>query len=199
MNNQIMKVKIGNFGVIVIGHQTKMGDVSQIMEMGNNHRKTKGLEELTLDQILKKQSLWEFIISRNNQIALDRDNSNSDESSELKIPIQSDYSNLNFFKTNAGLIQYSKLMKKYPKLIKSRRGRYGGTQAEIYILLKIASMLDKDLEVEIYRVFIEKQILVWRDVGGENFKELNEIIDLLPDRLNRKESGYFYHNFEYYS
>jgi hypothetical protein len=43
--------------------------------------------------------------------------------------------------------------------------------AELYILLKIASMLDKDLEVRIYKVFIENKILLYRDLGGDNFKE----------------------------
>jgi len=95
------------------------------------------------------------------------------------------------YKTLEGKIQYADLMKKYPQLIKSKRGRNGGTQAELYILLKIASMLDKDLVVEIYRVFIESQILIWRDVGGENFKELNEIINLLPDRIGQKNQGIY--------
>jgi len=178
--NQIMQVKIGNFGTITIGHKTKMGDVSQVIEIGNISRKEKGLETATLDSLLKKQSLWEFIISRNTQKAV---HSNSSDSEELKI--KSDYSFLNEFKTQKGEIQYSKLMKKYPKLIKSRRGRYGGTQAELFILLKIASMLDKDLEVEIYRVFIEEKLLDWRDLGGDYFKEFNAIIDTLPDRKDQ--------------
>jgi len=32
-------------------------------------------------------------------------------------------------------------------------------------------MLDKDLEVRIYKVFIENKILLYRDLGGDNFKE----------------------------
>ena len=82
-------------------------------------------------------------------------------------------------------------MKKYPDLIKSRRGRYGGTFAELYILLKIASMLDKDLEVEIYRVFIENKILDWRENGGENYKELNSLIDTLSDTNDHNNSNLY--------
>ena len=64
-------------------------------------------------------------------------------------------------------------MKMFPYLIKSSRGRYGGTKTELYILLKIASMLDKYLEAKIYDIFIKSQILTHRDNGGEAFKKLN--------------------------
>jgi hypothetical protein len=194
MKNQIMHIQIGNFGVITIGHQTKMGDVAQVIEMGNANRKLKKLETITLDQILKKQDLWEFIISRNTQIKqiFNSDDSsylkNNDNSEAKKQPMNSDYSELLNYKTLEGKIQYGELMKKYSDLIKSRRGRYGGTWAELYILLKIASMLDKDLEVEIYRVFIENKILEWREEGGENYKELNSLIDTLSDRINENNS-----------
>ena len=106
-----MQVKIGNFGIITIGHKTKMGDVAQVIEMGNKIRKDKGLNELPLDNILEKQALWEFIISRNNQKAK---NSNSPESGELKNSQYSDYSELLEYKNSSGKIQYGKLMKKYP-------------------------------------------------------------------------------------
>jgi hypothetical protein len=91
------------------------------------------------------------------------------------------FHNLWNYKTLDGKIQYSDLIKKFPHLIKSQRGKYGGTWAELYILLKIASMLDKDFEVEIYRVFIEDQILYFRDLGGDNFKEFNRVVDMLVD------------------
>jgi hypothetical protein len=195
--NQIMEVQIGNFGTITIGHLSKMGDVAQVMEMGNKSRKDKGLEPILLDRILEKQDIWEFIISRHLKMTF---KSNSRDSRELKMSPnvgtfeevrKSCYLDLQKYKNLSGHIRYGELMKKYPHIIKSKRGRYGGTQAELYILLKIASMLDKELEVEIYTVFIEKQILIWRDVGGENFKELNEVIDLLPDRIGHKNQGIY--------
>jgi hypothetical protein len=186
--NQMMQIQIGNFGTLEIGHLTKMGKVSQVIEMGNEARKEKGLEEITLDQILKKQDLWEFIISRNTQKTRE---SNSDDSSELKTRLKSDYSRLKKFKTLEGKIQYSQLMKEFPNLITSKRGKYGGTWAELYILLKIASMLDKDLEVEIYRVFIEQKILFWRDLGGDNFKDFNKLVDTLPDRTGKNNTGVY--------
>ncbi|MCK5718881.1 MAG: hypothetical protein KAH84_02905 [Thiomargarita sp.] len=62
--NQMMTVKIGNFGILEIGHKTMMGKVSQVLEMGNRNREAKNLEPIPLKEILRKQDLWEFIISR---------------------------------------------------------------------------------------------------------------------------------------
>ena len=52
-------------------------------------------------------------------------------------------------------------------------------------------MLDKDLEVEIYRVFIEEKILYFRDEGGYSFKELNKAIDkYLPSPTGNNTGRY---------
>jgi hypothetical protein len=154
-----------------------MGSVSQVFEMGNAHRQRKGLNPLTLNTVFKRQDFWEFVVSRNAKMI---SKSNSADSAELDpIPITSDYSIILNHKDLAGQIKYSELIKLFPHLIKSKRGKYGGTWAELYILLKIASILDKDLEVEIYEVFINQKILFLRDIGGDSFKEFNKIIDKL--------------------
>jgi hypothetical protein len=185
--DQQMTIKIGNFGTLQIGHLSKMGKVSQVVEMGNKHRERKGLNSLSFDTLFKRQDFWEFVVSRNAQIL---SKINSADSADLKSePIQSDYSIVLDNKDLAGQIKYSELMKQFPNLIKSKRGRNGGTWAELYILLKIASMLDKDLEVEIYRVFIEDKILLWRDLGGDFYKELNKLIDTLPDTKEKNNTG----------
>jgi hypothetical protein len=134
--NQMMQIQIGNFGTLEIGHLTKMGKVSQVIEMGNKIRKDKGLNELPLDNILERQSLWEFIISRDTQM---NSKIKQDDSPYLKL--------LNY-KTLEGKIQYGELMKKFPDLIKSKRGRYGGTWAELFILLYIADLLGVELQIE---------------------------------------------------
>ncbi len=185
--DQKMTIKIGNFGTLQIGHLSKMGKVSQVVEMGNQHRERKELASLSLDTLLKRQDFWEFVVSRNAQIL---SKINSADSADLKSePIQSDYSMILDNKDLAGQIKYNELMKQFPNLIKSKRGRNGGTWAELYILLKIASMLDKDLEVRIYKVFIEDKILLWRDLGGDFFKELNKLIDTLSDTKEKNNTG----------
>ena len=187
--NQMMKVQIGNFGIIEIGHKTEMGRVSQVIEMGNKIRKIKGLRPLKADDIFRTVDFWEFVIARNTQqlnLFLSQNYDKIDifkygESPYLKISDEinfySYFGELNNHKDLLGRVQYSKLIKKFPHLIKSKRGRNGGTWAELYILLKIASMLDKDLEVAIYDVFIKSQILQHRDNGGDSFKKLNLAIE----------------------
>ncbi len=58
------------------------------------------------------------------------------------------------------------------------RGRGGKTIAFLPIALKIASILSATFEAELYRVFIEGQLLRLRDDGGNSFKRLNNAIDL---------------------
>jgi hypothetical protein len=55
----------------------------------------------------------------------------------------------------------------------------------------LATYLDPILKDELYEVFIENKILMWRDIGGDNFKEFNDIIDTLPDRIGRKNKGVY--------
>ena len=201
--NQMMKVQIGNFGIIEIGHKTEMGRVSQIIEMGNKRRKENGLKPKLLDHILNKSEFWEFVIARN---TLFYQNFNSLKLRELKsadkmefipykiseqLSIKSDFTILDNYKDLMGQIKYSELIKKFPHLIKSQRGKYGGTWAELYILLKIASMLDKDLEVAIYDVFIKSQILQHRDNGGDSFKKLNLAIEKYIPSPSENNQGRF--------
>ncbi len=81
VTNQMMIVKINGFGNLEIGHKDMMGKVSQVVEMGNQARIHKGANPFTLDQILKKQEFWEFVIARNTQIVR---KSKSSESEYLK-------------------------------------------------------------------------------------------------------------------
>ena len=201
--NQMMTIEIPRFGIIEVGHKTEMGDVSQVIEMGNRVREEKSLKPIPMDEILRRSDLWEFVIARNTHLY---QHSNSGKLPELKSSenysyalqvvngkYRSDFSELEKFKDLFGRIQYSELMKKFPHLINSRRGRYGGTKAELYILLKIASMLDKDLEVAIYDVFIKSQILQYRDNGGDSFKKLNIAIDkYIPSESGNSRSQFMH-------
>jgi len=192
----MMSVQIGKFGTLEIGHKTGMGKVSEVMDMGNSIRKERNLRPYKLDEILRTQDIWEFIIERYNQFTEklkdnpeNRSFSKYPDSVDLKFELQ--YSILEKYKDKQGFIQYSKLIRNFPNLIKSKRGKNGGTWAELYILLKIASKLDKKLEVEIYRVFIEEHLLSFRDLGGDNYKRLNIKIDTLSDRKDKNNQGIY--------
>ena len=194
--NQLKAVALGNFGVFQIYHLTHMGNAHQIMEIGNKIRIEKGLRPITLDSILKKQNFWEFAVSYYNRqmekelMEYEPDLYRSSESEERYLDpfMQINYSD---YKVK-GEIKYTELSKKFPKLIQVKRGGEdgGSTYMNIYLLLKLATKLDTDLEVQIFELFIEGKILLHRDIGGVKFKELNRLIDTLPDRIKRaKEKG----------
>jgi len=177
--NQQMSVKINKDLTIKIGHLTQLGKVDEILTYGNLLRELRGLKPITMKSILEKQGFWEFVIARNAQKMA------KSQTPESGVWIEGDFSTLEKYKNKHGKIQYSQLVKQFPTLIKSVRGgkvENRGYYFDLYLLLKIASMLDKQLEVQIYEVFIEGRILELRDDGGEAFKRLNEAIDTLPDR-----------------
>jgi len=191
--NQTMSVRINQDLTIRIGHLTKMGRVDEIITHGNLLRELRGLKPIELKAILRKQDFWEFVIARNAQkIAKSQsgesplwNNSKSQSADTALWNIEGDYSRLEEYKDRHGKIKYSELIKQFPNLIKSVRGgrvENRGHYMDLYLLLKIASMLDKQLEVQIYEIFIEGKILEHRDAGGEAFKKLNKAIDTLPDR-----------------
>ena len=89
-------------------------------------------------------------------------------------------------------IKYSEVFKQ--KLFNStiRRQTRGklenrGTWANVYILLDFAVQLNIQLKYEMYRVFIEEKILQHRDGGGDEFKELNILIDRLDNIPNKPQ------------
>ncbi len=185
--DQKMSVRINEDLTITIYHKSKLGKVDNILSYGNFLREQRGLRPLEMKNILKKQDFWEFVIARNTQNYKEMLKS---QSSNLELwnntRINSDYSILdNYRGSNKSEIKYNELIKEFPHLIKSQRGgkvENRGYWLDLYLLLKIGAMLDKDLEVQIYDVFIKGKILEHRDAGGDNFKKLNRAIDTLPDR-----------------
>ena len=154
------------------------------------------VEGLTDNNDLSQNGKLPFYISTNDNKDLSQNgefpfcissNDNNDLSQNGKLPlcIHSDYSVLDDYKDDFGRIDYKELMKQFPDLIRSQRGGKvdnRGHWMDLHILLKVAAMLDKDLEVQIYDIFIKGNILQHRDDGGEQFKLLNVQIDTLADR-----------------
>jgi hypothetical protein len=84
------------------------------------------------------------------------------------------------FKTLDRKMDFAKLIK-LSNVIQTKKGRSGGTWAELFIMIDLANYLSPELKYKMYEVFINQKILFWRDVGGDSFKEFNKIIDTLPD------------------
>jgi len=194
--NQIMCVRINKDLTIRIGHLTRMGKVDEIITHGNLLRELRGLKPITLIDILRTRDFWEFVIAMNTAIENDKlkkskgefspfENSNNPKWQNCHFDIYSDYSQLEQYIDKFGRVKYAELIKQFPHLIKSIRGgkvENRGHYMHLNLLLKIATILDKDLEAQIYMIFIEGKILEHRDNGGEAFKRLNKAIDTLPDR-----------------
>jgi hypothetical protein len=174
--NQDMLVKIGN-GNIKIGHLTQMGKLNDIFEIGNKYRVSDNKKEKTIEQFLSLPDTWEFILEVEQQQNPNR------PSDDLKIPT----------KNKGKKVKYGEAIKKF-SVIKSKRGgklENRGIWANLYILLKGAMYLSPKLEYEVIDVFLNSKILFFRDLGGDNFKEFNKIIDTLPDRKNKHNNGVY--------
>ena len=190
--NQLMNVKIVEGLTIKVHNKSLMGRVDDILSFGNQLRVDRGLSKIALDSIFKKQDFWEFVIARNTQKVSECQN---DDYPPLDIPkckndgspiwVKSDYSRLEEFKTKHSKMNYSDLMKMFPSVISSIRGgkvENRGHYMDIYIILKIATILDKDLEVAIYHKVLSDKILTHRENGSDSFLSLNQMIDRLEDR-----------------
>ena len=198
--NQFMNVRINDDLIIQIYHKSKLGKVDEVLTYGNFLREQRGLRPLEMKNILKKQDFWEFVIARNTQSYKEVFKS---QSSKFELwnnaRIDSDYSILdNYRGSNKSEIKYKELIKEFPRLIKSQRGgkvEKRGYWLDLYLLLKVGAMLDKDLEVQIYDTFIKGKILEHRDEGGVAFKNFNKVADmyLLSNESEDFKKSYYRH------
>ena len=147
-----MEVKIDKL-ILPIFHKTKMGDMNLLWDYGNSLRIINGKKPLDLDHYLRSKETLEFIIE------LEKD-FNSADSALLKLEVNS--------KRGTAKIIGGKLT-----TIITKKGRF----AHLYILLDMATKLDPAFKVQVYKTFIEGQILQHRDNGGESFNFLNVAID----------------------
>lgn len=190
--DQQMEVKINKDLIIKVGHKTRIGKADEVFKHGNWLREQKGLRPYRdIHTILKKRSFWESIVATqtlrtNNEAKIQTSESEVCRSVGVDEPYSSDFSGLDdYYCKRTGEMEANKLIKLFPNLIKSQRGgrvENRGYWMDLNILLKLATMLDPDLEAQIFDVFIKGKILELRDQGGDQFVLLNKAIDTLPDR-----------------
>lgn len=154
-----------------IEHLTGMGNLTELWAIGNAYRQQRGLAPLELKNWLRRPETEEFIRVVENDLVLEnQDDSKRVESNELEV-----IENPNKKDGRIPTIQSS--------LIKTKRGRYGGTWAHLYILLDAAMYLDAKLRLEMIKLFITSNLLEWRDRSGNEFISLNLALDaFLPGR-----------------
>jgi hypothetical protein len=75
-------------------------------------------------------------------------------------------------------------------VLKTTKGRNGGTMAHMYLAIYIAEQMSPEFHVKVIKTFVEGKLLEFRDYGGTEFKTLNAAIDLhLPGRENKTNTG----------
>ncbi|MBE8232442.1 MAG: DNA-binding protein [Endozoicomonadaceae bacterium] len=174
--NQDMTVRIGN-GNIKIGHLTQMGKLNDIFNIGNEYRLRDHKKKKTIEQFLSLPDTWEFILEVEQQQNPNR------RYDDLEIPT----------KDKGTKIKYGEAIKLF-SVVKSQKGgkpENRGVWANLHILLKGAMYLSPKLEYEVIDVFLNSKILFFRDLGGDNFKKFNKIIDSLPDRNDKNNNGVY--------
>jgi predicted DNA-binding ArsR family transcriptional regulator len=174
--NQMMQIQIGKNYTVQIGHLDQMGKLNDVLEIGNEYRKEKGYKEIGLDEYLRRQETWEFIIEVEHKYG---------KTTKREIPVLE--------KDDKNRVLYSKFIKQF-SVIKSQRGgkpENRGVWANLQIMLDLAIYLSPTLRLEMIDVFINQKILFWRDVGGDNFKEFNKLVDTLPDRADKNNTGVY--------
>lgn len=199
-----MEVNLGKFGSVNIWHKDMMGKADDILILGNNARILKGKQPKKLDTFLRLRDTWEFVIKvhneniiNNNTNCLENRSCIHEEKSKQSTTSLVEYETLEDLPTDKReQVAYGEIFKTkvFNGTIEKRtRGEVEnrGTWANLYILLDLAIWLDTDLKYEMYRVFIEDKILQHRDAGGDKFKELNVLIDNLPDRKGKNNQGCF--------
>ncbi|MCK5666670.1 MAG: hypothetical protein KAI17_24440 [Thiotrichaceae bacterium] len=162
--NQMMSVQIGKDFVLNIEHKTKMGSLNGIWAYGNSLRIAKGKKALSLEDYPRSPETCEYIIEVERFLNLTESvDSKSGENPELEI-----------VRTMRG---GAKITGGKLTCLKTKKGRYGGTWANLFILLDAATKLDVDFKVLVYDAFINKRIHQTRNDIDNSFKALNIAID----------------------
>ena len=166
--NQLMQVRIGDH-VLPIEHKTMVGSLTEVWKIGNTYRKMRGLNELDLSHWLRSPETLEYIQVVERDLGFE-----SAESADYEV-------------VNSALTHTIT-----SPLIKTKRGKGGGTWAHLYILLDAAARLDPNFKHQMYKTFVEGRILQWREDSGDEFINLNIAIDAyLPEREGKDNTGIF--------
>lgn len=145
-----MEVAFKN-GVMAVNRDNGMVNLNEMIAVGNKYRAERGMLPLTIEEYLRRKETWEFIE------VLDFKSGNFPE--------------LEF--DDRGRIVYSEMIKQ-TELIASRRGRYGGTYGDLYVALDIATWMNPEFKMEVYKTFLEQKIVGVRNSGADKFREFTE-------------------------
>lgn len=85
-------------------------------------------------------------------------------------------------------------LKKEDVVRKKGRGKNSRFYAQLHFLIYCAEALSPSFHYKLIDLFIKEKILTVRDVGGNDFKALNALIDTkIPERIDRNNRGLYIH------
>lgn len=155
--NQLMNVILGDLR-LPIEHLTMMGQLNILWDYGNAIRIKKGLTPLDLKNYMRMPDVLEFALVIQRKIKC----------------VDNTHLDLQVIKDENGR---ASLLGSGLTVIKTKRGRNGGTWAHLYILLDAAARLDPEFKYQVYEAFVTNKILEWRDKSGDEFNTLNYVLD----------------------
>lgn len=132
--------------IVMADAKTGMVSLNDIFEVGNTRRVAKGLPAKELKKFFENDDTIEFmdaLVKHENVDIL-----NGEKIAQLENPTSKDI------------------------LTISKRGRYGGTWGHLLLAVKLATWLDKDFEVQVYKTFVEGKLFDFRLLGIDNYKLL---------------------------
>ena len=75
---------------------------------------------------------------------------------------------------------------------KKGRGKNSKFYAQLHLLIFCAEALSPLFHYKVIDLFVSNKILTIRDMGGDDFKDLNALIDKkIPDRVNKSNMGLY--------
>jgi len=186
--NQMMHVDLGGFR-LDIEHKTGLGNLTSLWAYGNELRVKAGKSPLGLENYLRTPEICEYIveIERFLQNAVDFKGESSlvvntgleplenSTSTEISARESKDRDNLSIEYSARG--DTAKVVGGKLTCLKTKRGRYAGTWANIYILIDAAMKLDPAFKVRVVDTFIKGKILEYRDQSGDGYKALCAVMD----------------------
>lgn len=156
--NQLMQVRLGDL-ILPIEHSTMMGSLNALWDYGNTIRRMKGLSALDMSNYLRSPEVLEFavVIQRN-----------------MKYVDSTDYS---FLRVESDTLGHAVIAGGELTVIRTKRGKGGGTWAHLYLLIDAAARLDAEFKYKVYETFVTNRLLEWRDESGDAFLEMNVALD----------------------
>jgi len=156
--NAIMKVRFGD-NLLTIGHKDKMGNLNELVSIGNQYRAREGFNPVRMDKILELKSIKEYIIMLENK-------------EKSKYP-------------KLGDLEVSDI-KEVRNVLKTKRGKQGGTWAQLNLMIRVAIEINPVFADEVITTFINGKILEYRDVVGDDFKMLNKAVNIFEPNTKQR-------------